>query len=306
MITFVKKKLKYKVLLNSASFSEGTWLNVIKLEGKESVTLCNLYRSPNSGIISSFCRNIVTLLDDLIDTSKLIVVGDFNIDVKKDNYYSGRLTRELELLGLKQKINVPTRTTLTSDTIIDLVFTNCKIKCNVLTTPRITDHNILVLTINEKLGNSLDRKVISKRDFNSIDYDIFEHRLKNNLNDLMLDLSNEKILISNKLEYNLFVNNVIVSLINTVDELAPIENKIVNSKWEKKPWINNEIIIKIKMRDKAFYAAKNSKNIRDLEHYKSLRNDVVNNLRLAKKDYYETNIDKIKPIQKLCGLKLNN
>ncbi|XP_044584936.1 uncharacterized protein LOC123265304 [Cotesia glomerata] len=57
---------------------------------------------------------------------------------------------------LEQRITEPTRITLHSDTIIDLVFTNCNAITKVLTSPRISDHNIIMFNIAKKSQQMVD------------------------------------------------------------------------------------------------------------------------------------------------------
>ncbi|XP_057335434.1 uncharacterized protein LOC130674181 [Microplitis mediator] len=86
------------------------------------------------------------MLENYVDMGKLIIVGDFNLDVSSDkDRYAHKLVEECALFGLNQLVKVPTRSTLTSDTIIDLVFSNFYPSIEVLTTPRVSDHNIIVI-----------------------------------------------------------------------------------------------------------------------------------------------------------------
>lgn len=136
VITYIKKSIQFKLLTNNEKICHGTWINICQLEAEDKIVIVNLYRSPNSDI-SDFCSNIDKFSNNnnIIDTNKLTIVGDFNIDVKKKSYYSKKFVNSLATLGLKQKIKSPARSTLYSDTIIDLVFSNFRCKTEVLTTP---------------------------------------------------------------------------------------------------------------------------------------------------------------------------
>ncbi|CAG5110818.1 Protein of unknown function, partial [Cotesia congregata] len=129
VITYITKSIEFKLIMNNVKICEGTWLNICQLKSKEKILIVNLYRSPSSNI-SDFCSNIENFLniDNIIDRSKLIIVGDFNVDIMKENYYSKKIINRLASLGLKQNIKSPTRATLNSDTIIDSLFSNFKCK----------------------------------------------------------------------------------------------------------------------------------------------------------------------------------
>lgn len=89
-----------------------------------------------------------------------------------------------------------------------------------------------------------------------------------------------------------------------MDEVAPITQKIRTLKFQNKPWITKEIVNKMKMRDKIFYAAKNSGKAGDLLKYKNLRNEITMDLKNSKRKYYERNIDKNKYNSKQMWTKL--
>ncbi|CAD6206468.1 GSCOCG00012692001-RA-CDS, partial [Cotesia congregata] len=91
----------------------------------EKLFICNLYRSPSSSV-NNFCDVILELADNLIDLGKIMILGDFNIDTLRNDFYAKRLIKGMSYIGLKQNIYTPTRSTFISDTIIDLVFTNFK------------------------------------------------------------------------------------------------------------------------------------------------------------------------------------
>ncbi|CAG5074823.1 Protein of unknown function, partial [Cotesia congregata] len=122
VLTYVKKGINFKCTKTVSN--EGTWLNIVNINVNNGLTICNLYRSPSSSV-SKFCDTINKLIDELNENNNdLMIVGDFNIDVNNKVNYSKKLLNELELLGLKQQVHSQTRVTLTSETIIDLIFSN--------------------------------------------------------------------------------------------------------------------------------------------------------------------------------------
>jgi len=72
-------------------------------------------------------------------------MGDFNIDMKVKNYNQNKLMRIMYSIGLKQLVSEPTRIVNTSETIIDLIFTNEEVDVTVKHEPRIADHSMIVL-----------------------------------------------------------------------------------------------------------------------------------------------------------------
>jgi len=57
----------------------------------------------------------------------IIIMGDFNIDMKVRSYCQNRLIRVMNSVGLKQLVNEP-RIVSSSETIIDLIFTNMEVE----------------------------------------------------------------------------------------------------------------------------------------------------------------------------------
>lgn len=92
--------------------------------------------------------------------------------MKVNNYIQGKLTRVLNSVGLKQVVKEATRIVSTSETIIDLVFTNIEMKVKVYHEPKITDHSTVVLYWNVK-GVENRNKTIVCRDYKQMNVDEF-------------------------------------------------------------------------------------------------------------------------------------
>jgi len=80
-------------------------------------------------------------VDILVTKRQCVLIGDFNIDLMKDSFYTRKLTTEMSFLGVKQYIDKLTQVTKDSKTLIDLVFANSKVNCKVYEKPKITDHS---------------------------------------------------------------------------------------------------------------------------------------------------------------------
>lgn len=58
-------------------------------------------------------------MEELTRKGKCIIIGDFNIDMLVETFYSKKLKRTLIEMGMKQYIKDPTRVTAISRTLID-------------------------------------------------------------------------------------------------------------------------------------------------------------------------------------------
>ncbi|CAG5093266.1 Protein of unknown function [Cotesia congregata] len=267
------------ILLNSTEISDKTWINVVQIGGSDGFVIVNVYRSPKNRV-SEFKENMVELLENYVDKGKLITVGDFNLDVGSDkDRYARNFVNECALLGLKQLVKVPTRSTLTSDTIIDLVFSNVELYIDVLSTPRVSDHNIIVINSDLNIEQSKNLGVIEKRNFNKFDpnifCDIFADRYKIDIND----------------DIDVVINKFNSSITYALDVVAPKTEKIVKPKYYDKKWITKELIEKMKERDRLFFVSKKFGIEEDINNYKRLRNDIVDELRTCKREHNDNNID---------------
>lgn len=307
VLTYVKKGIHFRS--GKVASIDGSWINIIKININNGLTICNLYRSPSSSL-SKFCKMITKLTDELgEERNDLILLGDFNIDVLKNVNYSKKLLKELEVLGLRQQVNLPTRSTMTSETIIDLVFSNFYINTKVLDTPKLSDHNIVICDIPRLNEIVCKKENYSSRDYRHFNSMEFQNELSMYINKIkwLDERTNEK-------EFDTMCDNLINSISLSLNKCAPYKVKKLEYNWEKKPWINKSIVEKMKERDKLFRKAKLSKLTSDLIGYKKLRNMVVQLIKNSKRSFYESKIDNNKrdtkklwkSLKELIGDKKNN
>lgn len=290
VITYVKNNIKFKMINSSNSVINGVWMNTIEV-CKNKIMICNLYRSPSSSI-SMFCNSFVKLIEDIQDRRKLIITGDFNIDININSFYSKRIVNELKYLGFDQRVESFTRSNFRSSTIIDLVFTNMNVNTKVLDKPKITDHNIVQIDIdNTHIEHNASNTYLT-RNFKNFDKNAFHLSLKSKFNKLDIKYGCDDVCDIEK--YNFIVNNITCNILDSLDEVAPIIQKNVKLNWRVKPWINDVIRTKIIERDGAFKMAKLTGFSTDIDKYRKLRNLVVNEIRNCKKKYYEEFIDRNK------------
>lgn len=297
VLTYIKKNIKFKILDLSNFIIDGTWFNVIQINTPNKISICNIYRSPNSAI-SLFCDKIRDLADLLSEFGKVIILGDFNIDInKQNNYYSQKLINSLKFLGFSQHVKTPTRITKSSKTIIDLVFTNFEtLSTVVLDKPKISDHNILKLTLTRQNLKSCNPKFVYKRSFKTFNEENFKSTLlsyyqaRNVSVKYPINFDSENN-CDIEYKYTKHVNNIISSIIDSVNKIAPLVKQRINSKDTYIPWINKDIRDLMKCRDQSFIKFKKSKLGSDFDDYKALRNKVIDELRRNKKGYYEKVID---------------
>ena len=102
---------------------------------------------------------------------------------------------------------------------------------------------------------------------------------------------------TNDWDVHTLANYIIKTIINMMDEIAPIAKKVIPKKWMDKPWINDNVRSKSRRRDESYGRAKSSGEAVHWEEYRRCRNVVVYSIRESKRRYYEKSIDgqKINP-----------
>lgn len=289
VLTYIYQGIEFKVL-NTKNVENNFWINTVQLMGKyEGTVICNVYHSPSESD-GRFIELIVSECEELTEKGIVILMGDFNIDVMKETQYTKRLIRNLLSVGLKQYIRNPTRITDTSQTTIDLVFSNFYVQTEVLLTPKITDHSIIRIDLLN--DDDSDNELITwcKRDFSNFTEQEFHDILKDEFT-RYYEMENDDNNESSKNKINTFANKVIECITKTINKTAPVIKKVRSLRWVDKPWITDEVRNASKTRDKAYKKAVNTNIKADWEDYRVQRNRVVAVIRDKKRQYYEQNID---------------
>lgn len=144
---YVKKNVMFKVLKNNCIDKE-LWLLGIALKFEN--VLYNVYGvyNPNT---SNFYR---IFCESEIDFSKInVIVGDINIDLLNDYYYSKKLKECINDSTLKQIVTKPTRITKHSRTLIDHVMINdvSVVKYEILNDQLISDRSTIKIVIKKSV-----------------------------------------------------------------------------------------------------------------------------------------------------------
>lgn len=243
------------------------------------VIISNVYHSSNQSN-GQFINRIVQECEELVESGQVILVGDFNIDISKETQYSKKLLKEMKSLGLKKCFNSYRRCTKSSSTTIDLVFSNMSIKTEVIEKPRISDHFMIKVTVPRKVEVEYDNGLYIgyKRDYSNDNKKLY----KNVLNDKYRKWKENKKAL-NVDDVDARVDGVTEVIIESMNEIAPMKRKVIPTLWKNKPWFNRETKQKVYERDSTFCKAKSEKCVDTWNKYRKIRNEVVMELKIAKK-----------------------
>ena len=89
---------------------------------KQQLALGIMYRPPSSN--HAYLKSMLDQIDNVYSYNEnVMLMGDLNYDYKLDESLSSNPLHQIEILyGMRQLINSPTRVTLTTSTIIDVMF----------------------------------------------------------------------------------------------------------------------------------------------------------------------------------------
>lgn len=273
VILYIDETIKFETMAIGAC-ERNWWAVTVKLNDRNNkCVLMLVYHSP-SGSDARFLDFLEEACNRELMRGSVIIMGDFNFDIKVNNYCQNKLVRIMDESGLKQMVKEPTRIVNNSETIIDLIFTNLEVEVKVKHEPKITDHSMVVLYLNESAKERKGRE-ITCRDYKKIDMDKFLGLNDNNLVNIQAD------------DVDDLADSVIGLIVRSLDEVAPKRNIIIRNKSQGKEWFTKELHKMIKQRDEAYKLARISKSDDKWKMYRQARNKVVEKSRRAKKDYWK-------------------
>ena len=138
-----------------------------------------MYRPPDQ---TNFLYHFESVLGNIRSDAEMIMLGDFNINFKdKNNGLLKKYAEVLNMFGLKQLINSPTRVTRKSSTIIDHVLCNTSNKiCNYGTiVVGLSDHFLFFCTRKVTRGQINEHNTVEIRCMKNYSIDTFVDKLCN-------------------------------------------------------------------------------------------------------------------------------
>lgn len=196
-----------------------------------------VYHSPSASD-GDFIRFLEDVVDLLIVKGQCIMIGDFNIDLMTDSFYAKKIGMEMANLGMMQYVNKPTRVTKDSKTLIDLVFANHKLNCNVNDRRKIIDHSGISGELYVQIKSDKYRAFISW------DYSKFQI-------DEFIKVIEGRIEYKCELDVNVRAESFVQNIVNALDVVAPKKKFKIPRRWEGKKWYSDDIRVATKKRDEA-------------------------------------------------------
>ena len=250
--------------------------------GKEIINIIGVYRPPRSSdgqqTLDRFNSMFPDLLQTLAPNQRNLIVGDFNVDLLKDEpSNSERNFKELfASLFYLPLINIPTRESIETNTCIDNIFSNKldptysgTLSCN------ISDHHAIFSTIPINEYSGTEKIEFSFRCHSTQNIINFRQELENNLSFFTLydDFS-----IDDKFK-------ILIDIVQkTYEKNCPIKRKILSLKRIRSPWITNSLRMAIDEKHRFLKLTKSNPLL--IEQFKIFCNDLKKMLLETKKKYY--------------------
>ncbi|KAK3085493.1 hypothetical protein FSP39_004174 [Pinctada imbricata] len=271
---------------------EQLWVKV-QVKGTPDLYIGSFYKPPNETddeCLIQLDRTIQSIRQS--ENANIWLGGDFNLGgIDWDNYAlksKSQNTRQCKQLidqcqdnYLEQVVQQPTHMTNTSQTILDLFFTNNSSLINkVEVIPGISDHEIVYVesSLRPKKVKKPPRKIYL---YNKANIDEIKAKL-NNI-DIQKNTQHEENKSANSINtiWNDFKNKVL----NIMNESIP--TKTINNSKRRQPWINKEIKSMIRKRNKLFKRLKQNQNTKVIQKYKDIKHQIQKETRKAYWTYLE-------------------
>lgn len=294
VLIYIKDMLRYSVV-SKISYDKWFWGLAINIEIEEgnSCIVGVYYRSPSAPIVGS-----LKIFNDWVDEifSKIqgnyrdiVLSGDMNINWSHQSCSSVKqLQRIINPFSLSQIVNVPTRVTHNSSTIIDLVFVNNpKFNVKLYSGSLLSDHEALVVDADSSSVQGIDTVLRIKGKVNYVE-------LTDKLTEVVNTYSQSDCDVSKYDEFSKNVSNCIETcrsedvLIKRQKYCKFFTKDVIRARKEK-----IDSYIKFKESKSKYNAGLISKDSMNEAwcHFKTKRNNFVSILRKSKRETYHKMFD---------------
>ena len=277
VVIYVMNNFKCNVVNKSSVQSPIEYIFLEVLVGENKVLIGNVYRNNNTVDFFPLINEIKSIS---IKYEKIIISGDFNNNILKENIFKNEMISiGLHLVNSTQ----PTHFTKTNSTLLDLFFIDDirnAILYDQLSCPNFSKHDLIFLTYD------IEFKILpttyTYRDFRNINYFLLKNEIE------IIDWSG------------------IIKTQSACDQVEILErnieylfNKYVPEKTKtvidsKRPWFNKKIEYMIVKRNKAYNQWKIFKTTYLYTIFQQLRRNVNNEIKNTKSNYYQNKLNHTK------------
>ena len=238
------------------------------------------YRPPSANVqMFDLFETVLQKIDNL--HLNFVVLGDLNCNMLANqlSWQSRHLLEITDTLSLSEVINSPTRVTVNTSTLVDVIFVNdtSKVRKSLVIPVSLSDHYMICcIWGKEKLFNENVHKYKNSRNVRKVNIEQY----KEDIGALQWESVYRAENANNA--YSCFEKD----LLKEIDKHAMLRRKRIKKK--ESPWINDDIVQLIRDRNKLKQKAKRSQTLDDWNEYKRARNKVTAEIRKAKREYIQS------------------
>ena len=233
---------------------------------------------PHGENAQNFILKLIQILNNsILRNQKVVLMGDFNINLLNDDYDTILFKTELQSLTFTPLISKPTRfpaNDSTLPTLLDQIWTNFPMNYSSgIIIHDLTDHLPVFLLLDcDKRPDDLVK--ISFRIFDEDSYDKFFSEISNiNWGEIITD------------DINLSVSNFEQILNSAYCNCFQVKHKFVSTKRSKKPWLTSGILKSIREKSRKFKLFKLGQISK--HNYNQYKNRVTSVIRSSRDSYYD-------------------
>ena len=301
---FIDQNFSYKILpkfnVPDANIIESLFVEIF-IPRHKNIVIGVIYRPPSENTLEIIVNEIISGVTK--GNKHCYITGDFNLDLLKHESHSvtAQFSESLFAFGFLPMITKPTRITAHSATLLGNIFTN--------NTTLSSRSDLIISNISDHLpifsivfGHYLckDSNSFTIRDTREIRVNEFRLKLENTKWDFSDQANNAN---DPNTAYNIFIHKYI-GLFDTCFPFKTIKGKALNS--FRKPWLTKSLLRSINKKNKLYKQDLRHRSSEKLLKYKTNKNKLTNLLRVAKRLYFQNQIEINKTNIKQTWRILNN
>ena len=292
---YISKQLQYDLNYDfnlNLSSCEDIWINVYNKNSSKKYLIGVVYRHPNTSKLDFITKFSEILQKISCANVESFIVGDFNIDTHCRTFhelsrYSKDYLLSISSNGFSQLIDIPTRVSTSSRTLIDHVITN------------VTHKHLIPGLIQSDISDHFPTFVIAHNTKKVVDNNpIFRRNMKN----FSPETFREDVFVTFQPIYNylkhLSVNNFdslfenfITTFKTVIDKHAPLKKlSQKQTKLFKKPWITKGILVSIRNKQKMYVTNFTNGDTEQTTFYKRYCNKLNKIKKISRRMHYEKSI----------------
>ena len=277
---YIKSEIKYnKINVNTGI--ESVWISV--REGKDLLAIGTIYRPPNSE--RNYFEKMLDEIQIIINKFQhVIILGDLNWNcTSNQNNTNNEIVQIESMFNLRQIVDSPTRVTLHTATLLDVILTSNYDKCiNTSVIPiSISDHYCVateyILMNNNR--NKDQHMVVTYRNYKNFCSARYIEELSNN--NTLTDLNFKQDELENRWQK---FKEVFLEISN---KHAPVTSRRLKDRYN--PWITRDIIQLMYERDYKKRQAVKHNSQQEWIKYCQIRNEINVKIKNAKKSTMKMN-----------------